>query len=37
MSRSKNCGTFAEWNTTQQKERTTLRNSMDGTGEYYAK
>ena len=38
MSGSKNCGTFTQWNTTQQKERgaPTLHNSMDGTGKYYA-
>ena len=39
MSGSKNCGTFAQWNTVQQKERRSsyLCNSMDGTGEHYAK
>ena len=38
MSGSKNNGTFTQWNTTQQKEGTpTLHNSMDGTGEHYAK
>ena len=38
MSGSKNCDTFIQWNTMQQKERTpTLCDSMDGTGEYYAK
>ena len=37
MSGSKNCGTFLQGNTVQQKERTlTFLNSMDGTGEYYA-
>ena len=35
---SKNYGTFTQWNAMQQKERTpTFHNSMDGTGEYYAK
>ena len=35
----KKTGTFTQWNTMQQeKERTpTLHNSMDGTGEHYAK
>ena len=34
----KSYGTFTQWNTMQQKERTpTLRNNVDGTGEYYAK
>ena len=34
----KNNGTFAQWNTTQQKDRTlTFCDSIDGTGEYYAK
>ena len=34
----KKCGTFTQWNTTQQQERTsTLHDSMDGTGEHYAK
>ena len=38
MSGSKNCGTFTQWNTTQQKEGTpTICDSMDGTGEHYAK
>ena len=38
MSGSKNYGTFTRWNTTQQKERSlTFCDSMDGTGEYYAK
>ena len=39
MSGSLNCGTFIQWNSTQQKERRSsyLFNSMDGTGEYYAK
>ena len=33
----KNCDTFTQWNTTQQKEKgtLTLHASMDGTGEYY--
>ena len=35
----KNCGTFTQWNTTQQREEgaPTLCDSMDGTGEQYAK
>ena len=34
----KSCGTFTQWNATEQKERTpTLCDSMDGTGEHYAK
>ena len=35
----KNCDTFTQWNSTQQKERRapTLWDSMDGTGEHYAK
>ena len=38
MSESKNCGTFIQWNTMQQKEGTPIfHDSMDGTGEYYAK
>ena len=39
MSGSKNCGTFTQWNTMQQNEEgaPTLHDSMDGTGEYYAK
>ena len=38
MSGSKNCGIFTQWNTTQKKEGApTLRDSMDGTGEYFAK
>ena len=38
MSGLKNCGTFSQWNIKQQKERTpNLLNSMDSTGEYYAK
>ena len=39
MSGSKNYGTFTQWNTTQQKKEGTLTfcDSMDGTGEYYAK
>ena len=38
MSESKNCGTFIQWNTMQQKEGTpTFCDSMDGTGDYYAK
>ena len=31
----KNCGTSTQWNTMQQKERTTpFCNNMDGTGDY---
>ena len=38
MSGSKNCGTFKQLNTTLQKEGTpTICDSMDGTGEHYAK
>ena len=38
MSGSKNYGTFTQWNTMQQKEGApTLCDSMDGTGEHYAK
>ena len=38
MSGSKNCGTFTQRNSMQQKEGApTLRDSMDGTGEHYAK
>ena len=38
MSGSNNCGTFKEWSISQQKERIPiLRDSMDGTGEHYAK
>ena len=38
MSRSKNCGTFTQWDTIQQKEGApSLCDSMDGTGEHYAK
>ena len=34
----KNYGTFTQWNTMQQREGApTLHNSMDGTGEHYAK
>ena len=35
----KNCDTFTQWNSTQQKEEgtSTLSSSMDGTGEHYAK
>ena len=34
----KNCGTFTQWNTTQHKEGApTIWDSMDGTGEHYAK
>ena len=37
-SQSKNCGSLTQWNTTQQTEKTaTLCDSMDGTGEHYAK
>ena len=35
---SKNYGTFTQQNTMKQTERSpTLHDSMDGTGEYYAK
>ena len=38
MSGPKNCGTFTQWNSTQQRERAPiLWDSMDGTGEHYAK
>ena len=38
MSGSKNYGTFTQWNTMQQKEGApTLCNSMDESGEHYAK
>ena len=38
MSGSKNYGTFTQWNFIQQKEGApTLRDSMDGSGEHYAK
>ena len=38
MNGSKNCGTFTQWNTKLQKEGApTLHDSMDGTGEHYAK
>ena len=38
MNGSKNYGTFTQWNATQQKGNgATLCNSMDGTGEHYAK
>ena len=38
MNGSKKYGTFTQWNTMQQKEKApTLCNSMDGTGEHYAK
>ena len=38
MSGSKNYGTFTQWNTKQQKERSpTVWDSMDGTGKHYAK
>ena len=38
MSIFKNCGTFTQWNTMQQKEGApTLYNIMDVTGEHYAK
>ena len=39
MSGSKNCGTFTQWNLhSREKEGApTLCNSMDGTGEHYAK
>ena len=38
MSGSKNCGTFTQWNSMQQKEGApTLCDSMDGTRKQYAK
>ena len=38
MNGSKNYGTFTQWNSMQQKEvAPSLCNSMDGTGEHYAK
>ena len=38
MNGSKTYGTFTQWNTMQQKERApTFHNSMDGSGEHYAK
>ena len=37
MSGSKNYGTFSQWNSMQQRERRSLCNGMDGTGEHYAK
>ena len=39
MSRSKNYGTFTQWNSMQQRKEGayTLFDSMDGTGEHYAK
>ena len=38
MSGSKNYGTFTQWDTIQQKEGApSLCDSMDGTGEHYAK
>ena len=39
MSRSKNYGTFTQWNTMQQNKEgaPTLFDSMDGTGQYSAK
>ena len=37
MTGLKNYGTFTQWKTTQQKERSpTFCDSMDGTGDYYA-
>ena len=37
-SESKNCSTFTQWNTTQQKEKTpTFCDSMDVIWEYYDK
>ena len=39
MSGSKNYGTFTQWNTTQREKEgaPTFYNSMDETGEHYAK
>ena len=39
MSGSKNYGTFTQWNSTHRKKEgaPTLCDSMDGTGEHYAK
>ena len=39
MCETKNCDTFTQWNTTEQKEKgtRTFCNSMDGTRERYAK
>ena len=39
MNRLKNYGTFTQWNTMHLKEEgiPTLCDSMDGTGDYYAK
>ena len=38
MNGSKNCGTFTQWNTMQQKEGApTLCDSINGSGEHYAK
>ena len=39
MGGSKNYGTFTQWNSTQQREEGAyiLCNSIDGTGEHYAK
>ena len=39
MSGSKECGTSTQWNITQQKKEgiLTFCNSIDGTGDYYAK
>ena len=39
MSGFKNCGTFTQWNTTQQEEgeNSYLCDNMDGTGDYHAK
>ena len=42
MTELKNCGTFTQWNITQQKERRSSYSSkkkqnMDGTGEHYVK
>ena len=38
MSGLKNCGSFTQWNTMQQKEGAlTFYDGLDGTGEYSAK
>ena len=39
MNGLKNCGTFTQWNATQQKKKgiSIFYDRMDGTGDYYAK